>query len=110
MGGLRIALGRRPAPMPLARPEHRQGPVHHFALGGKLELLDGLFDGKPAHVVGLMIVVAHVALNVTQQKEMDAFIDATRLAFFCLIAIGIADIAELSDKIDMVYIIMYPIY
>jgi hypothetical protein len=39
-------------------------------------------------------MIANVALQVTQQIEMNAFINANRLAFFGFVAIGIADIAE----------------
>ena len=57
---LGVTLRCRGARWPLAGAKRRQRAMDHLTFGGELELLDRLLDPKPAHVVGLVVVIAHV--------------------------------------------------
>ena len=57
--------------------------MHHFALRGKLELLDRLFDRKPARIVRLVVMVAHIAADIAQQVKVHPLVNATSARALC---------------------------
>ena len=46
-----------------------------------------------------MIVIAHVPPQVTKQKELHALVNARELPILVLVAIRVADLAELADEL-----------
>src|SRR5437764_15497075 len=62
------------------RGEPLSSAAHHLFFVSEGKRRDGLVNLKPARLVDLVVVTAHVAADVTQQIKVNEFLKAHRLA------------------------------